>query len=90
LNCYPVEVREQLQKTPHYMNGARRRDELHEKNLHYYKVSYPIDDSFPLPYNTRGNVWFEKYMTGQLMNIAEPLLLYEKRAHAYFNRERNA
>src|SRR5450432_4220249 len=82
----PVNLLEQLKNAALYEWLARAHDELSEKELAflYANKAISIDASFPLPYNTRGNVWFDKKEYDKATNeYGKAITLYEKRAHAY-------
>ena len=82
-----VKLLEQLKNAALYEWLARAHDELSEKELAflYANKAISIDASFPLPYNTRGNVWFDKKEYDKATNeYNKAITLYGKRAHAYF------
>ena len=82
----PVNLLERHKNAALYEWLARAYDELNEKELAflYANKAISIDASFPLPYNTRGNVWFDKKEYDKATNeYSKAITLYEKRAHAY-------
>ena len=84
-----VNLLEQFKNAALYEWLASAHDELNEKELamSYANQAISIDASFPLPYNTRGNVWFDKKEYDKAANeYNKAITLYEKRAHAYFKR----